>query len=185
MSDVVLVSQGESDMSDNRGDKDALSYASSYESDVSDSEYEGESDYGSESDSDSISTHGTFASLAAALKCMSDQLGDLDGGFECVESSVRSLEKPALAVTVATYSQPTVLEAAPFRSTRFRWRPEASAAFPEIDGNAATSVAFSDICRTVRTKMLVDPTFLQTALGLPTDATFLEVLNTVMHRMVA
>jgi hypothetical protein len=159
----------------------AMPHASSDESDAS---FEDET-FWSDSDTDSNDsecTHDTFASLAAALASMSEHFADLEGGFECVESSVRGLEKPALAVTVATYSQPGVLEAAPFRATRFQWKPEAAEVLPEINGDTTT---FGDICQTLRSQLLADPASLTSALGLPADASFLEVLNVAMHRMVA
>lgn len=154
----------------------ALSDASSYESDAS-YESEGSSD-GSYTGSES--THGTFASLAAALASMSEHFADLDGGLASVETSVRGLEKPALAMTIASYSQPGVLEAAPFRATRFRLKPEAA----EVLSVTAGTVSFRDICQTLRSQLLADPTSLTSALGLPVDASFLEVLNVAMHRMV-
>ena len=81
---------------------------------------------------------------------------------------------------MATYSQPGVLEAAPFRATRFRLKPEAT-----ILGLQDATMAFRDICQTLRTQLLADPASLTSALGLPIGASFLEVLNVVMHRMVA
>lgn len=202
MSDMDVVNQDESDMSKNRDDEDALSYASSYESDVGDSDGEsGYEDSGCESDGDSGSTgtHGTFASIAKALGFLSEQLAELDGGFECMESSVRGLEKPALAVTVATYSQPAVLEAAPFRHTRFRWRPESLRALECIlgsseGGNAPLerdTVSFTEICAAVRRGMFetgLGGEAFRASIGLPkecmTPLTFLEALNMAMHHWV-
>jgi hypothetical protein len=156
-----------------------LPYASSDESDTS---YQSDSDSDNDDGYSSTSTHGTFASLAAALGRMSEQFADLDGGLASMESSVRGLERPAIGLTAATYSQPGVLESAPFRKTRFRLRDEGATLFPEVQAGTTT---FSEICQAVRKRMLEAPTSLLTALELSVDASFLEVLNAFMHRMVA
>lgn len=160
---------------------DALSNASSYESDA----YDSGSEADSQSDNGSTSTHGTFQSLAAALGRMSDQLAELDGGFECMESSVRGLEKPAIGLTVATYSQSAVLEAAPFRHTRFRWRPDAPTK------HTHETVSFTEVCSIVRKGMLETGEAAEAfrlSLGLTGESmaplTFLEALNIAMHRWV-
>ena len=71
----------------------AMPHASSDESDASFEDETFWSDSDTDTDSgDSECTHDTFASLAAALASMSEHFADLEGGFECVEASVRGLE---------------------------------------------------------------------------------------------
>lgn len=164
---------------------DAVSYVSSCESDAYESGSEACSDFCGCSDSSDISSTCTFASLADALKGMTDHLAELDDGFECMESSVRRLERPAIGLAVATYSQPAVLEAAPFRHTRFRWRPDVPVK------HTHETVSFTDVCARVRRGMLetgVAAEAFRESLGLTEEAmtslTFLEALNVAMHRWV-
>ncbi len=123
----------------------------SFSSDDGSYEYDGEeeSEYESDYDSeyvDSSDTETTYTSLEAALMEMTDRLAELDTGLESMAVTAGQLEQPVAAVAVGAFTNPRVLEAAPFRGEPFRLLPAAKAFL----GCAHHTVSFGDLCEAIR-----------------------------------
>jgi hypothetical protein len=111
------------------------------------SEYDSDSSYSSDA---SDASGESFSSLAADLGSLCRHLEELGIGVEDMATSVQSMEAPLSRVAVSTFVQPRVLESAPFRQQRFRWRPEAAAAL----GVGVEVATFAEICEVLRRHVL-------------------------------
>jgi hypothetical protein len=93
-----------------------------------DSEYSSDSD-GSENGSDCSEetyatgeTEVTFSSFQEALEEMMAGLAQLDEGLHFIDTKATSLEQPVSNVAIGSFTNPRILESAPFRETKFRLR---------------------------------------------------------------
>ncbi len=116
---------------------------SEYESEY-DSEYD--SDYDSGSEDGSEETEMTYTSLEAALADMSARMAELDHALDTTTTVAHALETPVTAVAVSAFTNPRVLESAPFRATKFRLKHEAKVGL----GAQHHSVTFAELCAAIR-----------------------------------
>jgi hypothetical protein len=120
---------------------------------MSDSETEYESDY-TDSDSDSDSdctgvtgqTDVTFSSFQHALEEMMTSLAQLDEGLHSINTTTTALEQPLTSVAIGSFTNPRVLEAAPFRATKFRLRHTAKTFL----NTPHHTVTFAELCEAIR-----------------------------------
>lgn len=121
-----------------------------YESEY-DSEYETDSDYDSET-SGSEETGVTYTSLEAALAEMTSRLAELDEGLQTMSDVTQGLEHPVTTVAIASFTNPRILETAPFRNTKFRLHHDAKE-FLETSHHTVTFAEMSEaIRRAIRNK---------------------------------
>ena len=117
---------------------------------MSDSEisYDSGSDSSSESGSDSANESGsefTYSSFQEALEEMMAGLMELDEGLQTVAITTQVLEKPVTAVAVGAFTNPRILESAPFRKTKFRLLPAAKSFL-----GVHQTVSFAELCAAIR-----------------------------------
>ena len=121
---------------------------------MSDSEYDTDdaSSIGSDtscSTEASEATEATYTSLEAALADMTARLAELDHALDTTTTVAQTLEQPVTAIAVSAFTNPRVLEAAPFRTTKFRLKPAAKV----LLGTPRHTVTFSELCAAVRTTL--------------------------------
>jgi hypothetical protein len=121
-------------------------YESDYDSEY-DSEYEGSSEYTEETEG----TEATCTSLEAALAEMTARLAELDGGLDSMAATTATLEQPVTSVAISAFTNPRVLECAPFRSTKFRLKHDAKMAL----GTPHHTVSFTELCAAVRKTLAI------------------------------
>ncbi len=130
---------------------------------MSDSEYD--SEYDSEWDESSVgsgetdateATEATCTSLEAALADMTARLAQLDQALDTTAATTQMLEKPVTTVAVSAFTNPRVLESAPFRATQFRLKPAAKT----LLGTAHHTVTFAELCAAIRQVLRRDGTML-------------------------
>ena len=114
-------------------------------SDISDSNSDSDSDY-YPSDDGSSGSEDSYSSIADALAGMMAQFEALESGLDAMTTTTTTMSAPVAHVAVATFKQPRVLEAAPFRAERFRLKASARAMF----GTEATVVTFAELCALLR-----------------------------------
>ncbi len=115
-------------------------YESDYDSEYDDSEYDSASESGSEE------TDMTYTSLEAALADMSARMAELDQALDTTAIVAHTLETPVTAVAVSAFTNPRVLESAPFRATKFRLKSSAKA----LLNTAHHTVTFAELCDAIR-----------------------------------
>jgi hypothetical protein len=103
---------------------------------MSDSEYD--SDY-------TEATDVSFSSFQEALEEMMAGLAQLDEGLNSINTTTQILEQPIASVAIQSFTNPRVLEAAPFRATKFRLKPEAKTFL-----HVHHTVAFAELCEAIR-----------------------------------
>lgn len=118
---------------------------------MSDSEYDTEydSDYSDESSvgsGDTDVTEATCTSLEAALADMTARLAQLDQALDTTAATTQTLEKPVTTVVISAFTNPRVLESAPFRATQFRVKPAAK----ELLNLRHHTVTFAELCAAIR-----------------------------------
>jgi hypothetical protein len=123
-------------------------YESEYESeyDSEDCEYDTDASTGSK---ETDATEATCTSLEAALADMTARLAELDHALDTTTTVAQTLEQPVTAMAVSAFTNPRVLEAAPFRATKFRLKPAAKIL---LDA-AHHTVTFAELCAAVRKKL--------------------------------
>jgi hypothetical protein len=127
---------------------------SEYESEYDSDDYEYDSD-GSDATTGSDETEATEAtctSLEAALADMTARLAELDHALDTTTTVAQTLEQPVTAMAVSAFTNPRVLETAPFRTTRFRLKHEAKV----LLGAAHHTVTFAELCAAVRAKLAAE-----------------------------
>jgi hypothetical protein len=124
-------------------------------SDIEDSDYT-DGEYGSDYDEDGSTCSGSgstsgesFSSFAAMLAQAAEQFESLDREIDGVLNRVQRLDQPMIGVALATFVNPRVLEAAPFRSEVFQLTEEARTMFG-IQGSG--TVTFARLCAVLREK---------------------------------
>ena len=116
---------------------------------MSEDEYEDDGSEASEASnggSEGSDSETTYTSLEAALMEMTDRLAELDAGLHSMATATGNLEQPVASVAVGSFTNPRVLESAPFRLTAFRLLPEAKAFL----GCPHHTVEFRTLCTAIR-----------------------------------
>ncbi len=115
---------------------------------MSESEYDSDydSEYDSDTSDDSEVTEATYTSLEAALADMTARMAELDHALNTTETVAHTLEHPVTAVAVSAFTNPRVLESAPFRTTKFRLKHAAKVAL----GAPHHTVTFAELCTAIR-----------------------------------
>jgi hypothetical protein len=97
-------------------------YEHDYDTDVeTETDVETDMEYETETEG----SEATFTSFQAELEDMIAGLLQLDNGLSAIAETTQTLEKPLTTVAVQAFTNPRVLEAAPFRQTKFRLLPAA------------------------------------------------------------
>ncbi len=127
---------------------------SEYESDYDSDDYEYDSDGSDETtgSEETEATEATYTSLEAALADMTSRLSELDHALDTTTTVAQTLEQPVTAMAVSAFTNPRVLEAAPFRATRFRLKHDAKV----LLGTAHHTITFSELCAALRKKLAMD-----------------------------
>ncbi len=108
---------------------------------MSDSEYEySGSESGSEYESDE-----SYSSIRMALEEIREKMEAFDSGVESLHTHVKTMEQPVTSVAVASFSQPSYLESAPFRKELFRIKDQARVVF-----SLGAVESYSSICKKIR-----------------------------------
>ncbi len=111
-----------------------------------DSEYDSEYDSDASSNSSTEESEMTYTSLEAALADMTSRLAELDQALDTTTTVVHTLETPVTAVAVSAFTNPRVLESAPFRETKFRLKSSAKALLQ----TPHHTVTFAELCDAIR-----------------------------------
>lgn len=110
---------------------------------MSDSEYEySGSESGSEYESGSDES---YSSIRMALEEIREKMEAFDSGVESLHSHVKTMEQPVTSVAVASFSQPSYLESAPFRKELFRIKEQARVVF-----SLGAVESYSSLCKKIR-----------------------------------
>ena len=124
-----------------------------YDSYTEDSDYDSDSSGSSDCDSQSTGvtnatgqTDVTFSSFQHALEEMMAGLAQLDEGLHGINATTQTLEHPLTSVAIGSFTNPRVLETAPFRATKFRLRHAAKTFL----GTPHHTVAFAELCEAIR-----------------------------------
>jgi len=143
-----------------------MSYCSD-DSDCSDGSDGSDCSNGSDGSDYSDCTGITYTSLEAALGGMTSRLEELDTGLDLMTNMTKSLEYPLTSVAVSSFTNPRILESAPFRSTRFRVKTNSLIGIPD------NTVTFAQLCAAIRRTLRIEKnvlgatTFLDVLSGLP------------------
>jgi hypothetical protein len=109
----------------------------------------------------------TYGSIQRALESFTDRMAAMESVLNGVDSRLHEIEQPLSVASLGRFIQPSYLETAPFRSTKFRLLPDARTLF-SIDRG---TVSFAELCTAIRSTAKED---LERMLGV---SDFLSVLT--------
>lgn len=99
-----------------------------------------------ESIGESMTSEESYTSIREALESFTERMAAMESVLDGVDSRLHEIETPISVAALGRFKQPAYLEAAPFRSTKFRLLPEART----LLGLSRDTVTFAELCAAIR-----------------------------------